>query len=277
MGVFGEKCSRWLPGWGSGGASGQGLPERPGKIVVIGRNYSDREDAAATEMKPPAVFLKPSSSLIGSGGVVRLPSGIGAVRFEGELAVVIGRRCKDIPPAAYRDVVFGYTCADDVTAWDIGTGTGHWSKAKSFDTFCPLGPRVVRNVDPTDLTIQTRVNGQVRQEGRMSRLVRSVPRLVADVSRLMTLEPGDILLTGTPSGAGNLRVGDRVEIEIEGIGTLVHTVDDETDRSGGREDEPAHASSHRHVCLDRPWHQTACLPNCCRSRGPHSKCWSTAR
>ena len=118
----------------------------------------------------------------------------------------------------------GYTCADDVTAWDVGTDTGHWSKAKSFDTFCPLGPRIVRDLDPTDLVIRTRVNGELRQEGSTSRLVRSVPQLIAEVSRLMTLEPGDILLTGTPGGAGALHAGDHVEIEIDGIGTLVHTV-----------------------------------------------------
>jgi 2-keto-4-pentenoate hydratase/2-oxohepta-3-ene-1,7-dioic acid hydratase in catechol pathway len=222
--------SRLLPGWGGAGAGSDDLPDRPGKIVVIGRNYSDRDDVAALGAAPLAVFFKPPTSLIAPGEAVRLPPGIGAVRFEGELAVVIGRRCKDVPVAAYQDVVFGYTCADDVTAWDIGTDTGHWSKAKSFDTFCPLGPRIVRNLDPPDLAIRTRVNGELRQEGSTSRLARSVPRLIADVSRLMTLEPGDVLLTGTPGGAGALYAGDQVEIEIEGIGTLVHTVSDEPTR-----------------------------------------------
>jgi 2-keto-4-pentenoate hydratase/2-oxohepta-3-ene-1,7-dioic acid hydratase in catechol pathway len=226
MGSLVEKGWEPLPGWGRDGTAADALPARPGKIVVIGRNYSDRDDVAAPGTAPLAVFFKPPTTLIEPGGAVRLPPGIGAVRFEGELAVVIGRRCKDVPAAAYRDVVFGYTCADDVTAWDIGTDTGHWSKAKSFDTFCPLGPRVVRDLDPADLVIRTRVNGKLRQEGSTSRLARPVPRLIADVSRLMTLEPGDVLLTGTPGGAGALHAGDDVEIEIDGIGTLTHTVTD---------------------------------------------------
>ncbi|MEY9846233.1 fumarylacetoacetate hydrolase family protein [Streptacidiphilus sp. MAP5-3] len=202
----------------------ESLPGRPGKIVVIGRNYGDRDDVAAAGAAPLAVFFKPPTAVIGSGDAVRLPAATGEVRFEGELAVVIGRRCKDVPAEAYRDVVYGYTCADDVTAWDVGTASGHWSRAKSYDTFCPLGPRIVRDLDPTDLAVRTRVNGELRQDGTTARLLRPVPQLVAEVSRLMTLEPGDVLLTGTPGGGGPLRVGDHVEVEIAGIGTLTHTV-----------------------------------------------------
>ncbi|MFW0788068.1 fumarylacetoacetate hydrolase family protein [Gordonia sp. CPCC 205333] len=211
-----------LLGWDSPASV---LPDRPGKIIVIGRNYSDRVDVDGAPPTPLAVFFKPSTSLVGTGQSVQLPPGIGDVRFEGELAVVIGMRCKNVRPDDFREVVLGYTCADDVTAWEVGTATGHWSKAKGFDTFCPLGPRVVRDLDPTNVVIRTRVNGQIRQEGNTSQLVRSVPQLISEVSSLMTLEPGDVLLTGTPAGAGVLHPGDSVEVEIEGIGSLVHTVE----------------------------------------------------
>ncbi|WP_425831385.1 fumarylacetoacetate hydrolase family protein [Streptomyces fractus] len=197
---------------------------KPGKVVVIGRNYADRTGDSAPDPAGPIIFLKPATSVIGSGGTVEVPADLGEVRFEGELAVVIGERCKNVPTTRYRDVVRGYTCADDITAWDLGQGTRQWSRAKSYDTFCPLGPTVVEDLDPDDLAIVTTVNGAVRQKGSTSQMVRPVPELIAAASRLMTLEPGDVILTGTPDGSGPVRDGDEVRITVEGIGTLAHAV-----------------------------------------------------
>jgi len=197
---------------------------RPGKIVVIGRNYADRAGGSAPDPAGPVIFFKPTTSVISSGGTVEIPAGLGEVRFEGELAVVIGEQCKNVPATRYRDVVRGYTCADDITAWDLGQGTRQWSRAKSYDTFCPLGPIVVEDLDPDNLAIGTTVNGEVRQKGSTAQMVRPVSELIAAASRLMTLEPGDVILTGTPDGSGPVHDGDDVRITIEGIGTLTHSV-----------------------------------------------------
>jgi 2-keto-4-pentenoate hydratase/2-oxohepta-3-ene-1,7-dioic acid hydratase in catechol pathway len=196
-------------------------PVTPGKVIVIGRNYGDRGSGPSG---PAVVFLKPSTAVVGPCEEVVLPPDIGEVRFEAELAVVIGRRCKDVPAGQYRAVVLGYTCANDVTAWDIGTATRQWSKAKSFDTFCPLGPWIATGLEPGDLAITTEVNGTVRQRGSTADMLRPVPTLIAEASRVMTLEPGDTILTGTPAGSGSLHDGDQVRITVEGVGTLSHSV-----------------------------------------------------
>ncbi|MGW2024569.1 fumarylacetoacetate hydrolase family protein [Streptomyces decoyicus] len=195
-------------------------PAEPSKVLVAGRNYGD---AVTPDL---VVFMKPSTSVVGPGSPVLLPPEAEEVRYEGELAVVIGRRCRDVPEAAADQVVFGYTCANDVTAWDVGKPSGHWTKAKSFDTFCPLGPWIRTDLDPTDLALRTTVNGEVRQDGSTKEMNRGVRALVSRCSTLMTLLPGDVILTGTPAGAGVLRPGDEVTVHIDGIGALSHPVDD---------------------------------------------------
>jgi 2-keto-4-pentenoate hydratase/2-oxohepta-3-ene-1,7-dioic acid hydratase in catechol pathway len=144
--------------------------------------------------------------------------------FEGELAVVIGRLCREVPPERAHEVIFGYTCANDVTARDLQARDGQWARAKGFDTFCPLGPWIETEVDPADLALTTQVNGQIRQDSRTSLLLHDVAALVSYVSAVMTLLPGDVLLTGTPAGVGALQEGDEVSVTIEGIGTLTNRV-----------------------------------------------------
>ncbi len=203
-------------------------PVLPSKIVAIGRNYADH----AREMggEPPAepvIFLKPSTSVIGPGDPIGRPAVLSErVDFEGELAVVIGRLCRDVPPERAPEVVFGYTCANDVTARDLQRRDGQWARAKGFDTFCPLGPWIETALSPADLDLTTTVNGAVRQQSRTSLLLHDVTALIAYVSAVMTLLPGDVLLTGTPAGVGALEKGDEVAVTIEGIGTLRNPVVD---------------------------------------------------
>src|SRR6266567_1031671 len=203
-------------------------PVLPSKVVAIGRNYADH----AREMggEPPAepvIFLKPSTSVAGPGDPIVRPVGLSErTDFEGELAVVIGRLCRDVPPQRADEVIFGYTCANDVTARDLQARDGQWARAKGFDTFCPLGPWIETDVDPADLELVTSVNGEVKQRARTSQLVHDITALVQYVTAVMTLLPGDVLLTGTPAGVGPLVHGDSVAVTIEGIGTLVNRVVD---------------------------------------------------
>ena len=203
-------------------------PVLPTKVVAIGKNYADH----AREMggEPPAepvIFLKPSTSVIGPGDPVARPVKLSErVDFEGELAVVIGRLCRDVPAERVPEVIFGYTCANDITARDLQARDGQWARAKGFDTFCPLGPWIETNLDPADLELTTSVNGEVRQHARTSQLLHDVTGLVCYVTAVMTLLPGDILLTGTPAGVGPLAHGDEVSVTIEGIGTLSNPVVD---------------------------------------------------
>ena len=172
----------------------------------------------------PILFLKPPTAVIGNGQAIVRPSGYDRVDYEGELAVVIGARCRRVSSDLALDCVLGITCLNDVTVRDLQDLDGQWARAKGFDTFCPMGPRLVRGLDPTDLQITTRVNGKVRQDSRTSDMIVSVPELISFVSRSMTLEVGDVITTGTPSGVGNLSPGDVVEIEIEGVGVLENPV-----------------------------------------------------
>ena len=203
-------------------------PVLPSKVVAIGRNYAEhvREmDAGASLDEPPVVFLKPSTSVIGPGDAVQYPVGVSEeVHYEGELAIVIARLCREVPPERVRDVVLGFACANDVTARDLQKIEKQWGRAKGFDTFCPLGPWVCTDIDPSDLAVTTTVNGDLRQAGRTSQMLRGVDELVAHVSQAMTLLPGDVILTGTPVGVGPLSVGDEVSVTIEEIGTLTNTV-----------------------------------------------------
>ncbi len=197
----------------------------PSKIIGIGVNYR----AHAVEMgkaipEEPLMFLKPRSALLPDGSPIERPSGYDAVDYEGELGVVIGQRARRVSRERALDFVLGFTCVNDVTVRDLQKKDGQWSRAKGFDTFCPLGPRIVAGLDPSALRIVTRVNGAVRQDSSTSDLIFDVPALIAFVSSHMTLEVGDVISTGTPAGVGNLVPGDVVEVEIEGIGTLRNPV-----------------------------------------------------
>ena len=201
-------------------------PVVPSKIVCVGRNYREHAAELGNEMpSEPLLFLKAPSSLVGHEDVIVLPEYSERVEHEGELAVVIGRRAKEIDDNENPlDYVFGYTCLNDVTARDLQKKDKQFTRAKSFDTFCPVGPCVVTDIDPLDLRVETRVNGEVRQRGRTSEMAFTVPFLVRYVSRMMTLEPGDLISTGTPAGVGPLLDGDTVEVEVEGVGTLRNSV-----------------------------------------------------
>ena len=202
-------------------------PVLPTKIIAVAKNYGDH----ATEMggqvpAEPMIFLKPSTAVIGPEGVIRLPAQSDRVDHEAELAVVIGRLCKDVPEDRVAEVILGYTCANDVTARDLQARDGQWGRAKGFDTFCPLGPWIETDMDPDDVGIECEVNEQMRQDASTADMVRSVAELVSWISSVMTLVPGDVILTGTPAGVGPLRNGDLVTVTIEGIGTLDNIVSD---------------------------------------------------
>jgi 2-keto-4-pentenoate hydratase/2-oxohepta-3-ene-1,7-dioic acid hydratase in catechol pathway len=203
-------------------------PVLPSKVVAVGRNYAEHAKEmgnADPTTEPPIVFIKPSTSVVGPGDAVQYPVGISEeVSYEGELAVVIVRLCREVPPSRVRDVVLGFTCANDVTARDLQRSESQWGRAKGFDTFCPLGPWVSTDVDPADLAITTTVNGELKQAGRTSQMVRSIDELVSHISMAMTLLPGDVILTGTPAGVGPLAVGDQVSVTIEQVGTLTNRV-----------------------------------------------------
>jgi len=202
---------------------------RPSKIVCVGLNYHDhaREmDLALPE--EPILFLKPPSSVIGPGDPIVRPSCSTRVDHEAELAIVIGKTARFVPEAQVPQYIFGYTCANDVTARDLQKRDGQWTRAKSFDTFCPVGPWIETEVgDPSALPIRAVVNGEVRQESNTSEMIFSPYRLVSFVSRVMTLLPGDVILTGTPAGIGPLKAGEEVSIEIDGVGFLLNPVVDE--------------------------------------------------
>jgi 2-keto-4-pentenoate hydratase/2-oxohepta-3-ene-1,7-dioic acid hydratase in catechol pathway len=201
--------------------------ERPGKVVCVGRNYREHADELGHTLTPePLLFLKPPSAVIGDGDAIvlpRLPAALSRIDYEGELVAIIGRPLHHASPETALDAVRGYTCGNDVTARDIQAAEEQWTRAKGFDTFCVLGPRVTA-LDPSDVEIVTRVNGDVRQQGRTREMVVGVGELLAYISRCMTLEPGDAVFTGTPAGVGPLRDGDVVEVEIEGIGVLRNPV-----------------------------------------------------
>jgi 2-keto-4-pentenoate hydratase/2-oxohepta-3-ene-1,7-dioic acid hydratase in catechol pathway len=203
-------------------------PILPSKVICIGKNYADH----AREMggEPPAepvIFLKPSTAVCGPGDVILRPTQLSErTDYEGELAVVMGRLCRQVPADRVDEVIFGYTCANDVTARDLQARDGQWTRAKGFDTFCPLGPWIETDIDPADVAITTRLNGEVKQDSRTSLLLHDIRSLVAFASEVMTLLPGDVLLTGTPAGVGPMDKGDQVTVTIEGIGTLSNTVAD---------------------------------------------------
>ena len=201
-------------------------PVLPSKVVAVGKNYAEHVREMGSELPAePVLFLKPSTSVTGPGDRIAYPVKLtDRVDYEGELAVIIGRLCRDVPKERAYDVIFGYTCANDVTARDLQLRDGQWTRAKGFDTFCPLGPWMETATDPSDLGITTRVNGEVRQHARTRELLWDVPSLIEYISSVMTLLPGDVLLTGTPEGVGPLTDGDEVSVTVESIGTLTNKV-----------------------------------------------------
>ncbi|MGZ4632500.1 MAG: fumarylacetoacetate hydrolase family protein [Actinomycetes bacterium] len=206
-------------------------PVLPSKVVAIGRNYADHAKEMGGDDPldgPPITFLKPSTSVVGPGDQIQYPTDVSRdVHYEGELAVVIGRLCREVPVERAADVILGYTCANDVTARDLQRVEQHWARAKGFDTFFPLGPWI--ETDPgsplaDDLAVTTTVNGELRQAGRTSQMLHGVAQLVAHITEAMTLLPGDVILTGTPAGVGPLQPGDQVSVSIENVGTLTNEV-----------------------------------------------------
>jgi len=201
-------------------------PVTPSKILCVGRNYRDHAKELGNEVPAePLLFFKPPSSLLAPGAVVRMPAASQRVDFEGELALVIGKRTSRFKTGGdWRSCVRGYTLANDVTARDLQKKEGQWTRAKGWDTFCPVGPCVSSEIDPAaGVTLETRVNGELRQHGSTADFIFSIPQLLEYITQAITLEPGDLLLTGTPAGVGPLSAGDRVEIAVPGLGVLTNT------------------------------------------------------
>jgi 2-keto-4-pentenoate hydratase/2-oxohepta-3-ene-1,7-dioic acid hydratase in catechol pathway len=195
------------------------------KVVCVGKNYVKHAAEMGGDVPDePLIFLKPNTSVIGPGEPILYPTQSSDVHFEGELAVVIGRICRDVSAEDVPKVILGYTVANDVTARDLQAKDGQWSRAKGFDTFCPLGPWIETDLDPSNLQVNTTLNDEPKQDGRTSDMAFSVPDIVAYVSSFMTLLPGDVILTGTPDGVGPMSVGDTVSVTVEGIGTLTNRV-----------------------------------------------------
>ncbi|MEC7525920.1 MAG: fumarylacetoacetate hydrolase family protein [Myxococcota bacterium] len=218
--------------WDGGEADGETTgarrlaPVAPSKIVCVGRNYRAHAEELGNEVPAePLLFLKPPSTLLASGDDVVWPAASERVDFEGEVAAVIARPMRDVTPEAAAAGVFGLTCANDVTARDLQRADVQFTRGKGFDTFCPVGPWIETETPALDaVVLRTRVDGELRQQGRTAQMVWGIAALISYISGVMTLEPGDLVLTGTPEGVGPLSPGQQVEVEIEGVGTLVHGV-----------------------------------------------------
>jgi len=195
------------------------------KVVCIGKNYAAHvAEMGGQAPADPIIFLKPNTAIIGPNVAIQLPADASPVHYEGELAAVIGRPCKDVSAARAVENIMGYTIANDVSARDQQQADGQWTRAKGHDTFCPVGPWIVTDIDPSDLDLRTEVNGQTRQHSRTSLMTHDIGAIVEWVSAVMTLLPGDLILTGTPDGVGPIEDGDTVSITVEGIGTLANPV-----------------------------------------------------
>ncbi len=193
------------------------------KVIGIGRNYAEHAKEMGSEVPAePMMFLIPNTAVIGPDDPVVMPPQSERVDYEGELAVVIGRMCRDVSPQEAARSIFGYTCANDVTARDLQKSDGQWSRAKGFDTFCPIGPWIETDLDTSDLRLVTRLDGETVQDGTTADLIHDIPALISYASQAFTLLPGDVILTGTPAGVGPVQPGQRVEIEIQDIGTLAN-------------------------------------------------------
>lgn len=224
------------PGWHGGRPTGDTVeadevamlcPVEPSKIICVGLNYHmhvTHSQSAKEAPKNPVLFMKPPSSLIGPGGDIIYPDACDRVDYEAELAVIIGKRGRYIPEEKAGEYIFGYTCLNDVTARHIQKADGQWTRGKGFDTFCPVGPAVVRGVDVSDISVEAYLNGERKQYGRTSDMIFSIPFLIHFISSVMTLMPGDIISTGTPQGIDPMQRGDTIEVRIEEVGSLINTV-----------------------------------------------------
>jgi 2-keto-4-pentenoate hydratase/2-oxohepta-3-ene-1,7-dioic acid hydratase in catechol pathway len=201
------------------------MPLRPSKIIGIGRNYLEHARELGNEVpEVPIIFFKPPTALIGPGEPILLPGVSQRVEYEAEIGVVVGRRLRHADPAVAERAIQGYVCVNDVTCRDLQKVDGQWGRAKGFDTFCPVGPRIATGLDWRDLELTCRVNGVERQHAKATDMHFAIPELVSFLSGIMTLEPGDLIATGTPAGTAVLHDGDMVEIEITGVGTLSNPV-----------------------------------------------------
>ena len=200
-------------------------PMLPSKVVAIGRNYAAHAAELGNDVpERPLIFLKPSTSVIGATDVIRLPADSQQVEHEAELALVIGKVAKDVPREKAFDVVFGYTCGNDVTARDQQRADVQFTRSKGYDSFCPIGPWIETEFDPAAVGVRALVNGQTRQDGNTRDMIFDIPTVISFISHVMTLMPGDVILTGTPEGVGKLSDGDTVTVAIDGIGELVNPV-----------------------------------------------------
>jgi 2-keto-4-pentenoate hydratase/2-oxohepta-3-ene-1,7-dioic acid hydratase in catechol pathway len=200
-------------------------PVLPTKVIGVGRNYAEHAAELGHDVPAaPLIFLKPSTAVIGPRDVIRMPADSQRVEFEGELALVVGGVVRDVPREKALDALLGYTCGNDVTARDQQSADGQWTRAKSHDSFCPLGPWIETVLDPADLRLRTDLDGEVRQDSRTSLMIHGVPTLVSYISHVMTLLPGDVILTGTPAGVGPVAEGRTVSVTVDGIGTLSNPV-----------------------------------------------------
>jgi 2-keto-4-pentenoate hydratase/2-oxohepta-3-ene-1,7-dioic acid hydratase in catechol pathway len=201
------------------------IPLKPSKIICVGRNYLAHAQELGNAVPPqPMIFLKPPSALLAPGDPIVLPPQSEQVEYEGEIGVVLLERLRDLSVAAAERLRLGFVCVNDVTARDLQKTDGQWGRAKGFDTFCPVGPTVVEGLDWRNLEVTTRLNGAVKQHGKTAEMAYSIPAIIAFVSSVMTLEPGDLIATGTPAGVGRLASGDIVEVEVTGVGVLRNPV-----------------------------------------------------
>ncbi|PIU82724.1 MAG: hypothetical protein COS68_07850 [Elusimicrobia bacterium CG06_land_8_20_14_3_00_38_11] len=199
--------------------------EKPSKIVAVGLNYIDH--AKELNMKlpdEPIIFLKPGSSVIFNNEKIKYPKMSKQVDYEAELAVVIGKKCKNVSEKNAKKYILGYACLNDVTARDLQKKDGQWTRAKSFDTFCPLGPRIVSGINPANLKIELFLNGELKQSSNTKNLIFKIGKLVSFISKIMTLEKYDVIATGTPVGVGPVKIGDKIEVKIKKIGTLTNYI-----------------------------------------------------
>ncbi|WUJ71310.1 fumarylacetoacetate hydrolase family protein [Kribbella soli] len=195
------------------------------KVVCVGRNYAAHAQELGNDVpEQPLIFLKPNTSVIGPRDGIVYPEQTSDLNFEGELAIVIGRICRELPRERANEVIFGYTVANDVTARDLQKTDGQWARAKGYDTFCPLGPWISTELDASDLRVTTELNGEPKQDGRTSQFIFDIPDVLAYITSFTTLLPGDVVLTGTPAGVGPMLPGDEVSVTVEGLGTLTNKV-----------------------------------------------------
>ncbi len=200
-------------------------PVKPNKVICVGLNYKDHAKELNMPIPDePIIFIKPATSIIGHNQRIMHPGGVNRLDYEAELAVIIKKRAKGITKKAAKDYILGYTCLNDVTARDIQKKDIQWTRAKSFDTFCPIGPYIATNIKPDNLIIELYLNGKVKQSSTTANLIFKVDELISFISNIMTLEPNDIIATGTPPGVGPMNIGDNVEVKIEKIGTLSNVV-----------------------------------------------------